>query len=99
MLDYSCVVAFAALVRLLLIAPFMISDVLTGTAEDSPVNREHITFNIYGRSHAAIKAAKDAIRQLRDKESTEVILRSEQDRASITTLTQAQVAAYLVKVL
>ena len=59
--------------------------------------RQHVTFNIFGKSHAAINAAKKAIEQLCDKESTEIILNSEHDQASIKKLTSREVNIYLMR--
>jgi len=70
---------------------------MTDTEKESSVTREHITFNIFGKSHSDIKATKKAMQQLCDKESTEVILKSEQDQASITKMTQTQVNLHNVK--
>ena len=65
------------------------------TVKERPATRQHVTFNIFGQSHAAINAAKKAMEQLCDNESTEIIINSEQDQASIAKLTSAEVNAYL----
>ena len=63
--------------------------------EESPATRQYIAFNIFGKTHSAINAAKKAMEQLCDKESTEIILNSEHDQASIEKLTSREVIAYL----
>ena len=65
------------------------------TMEERPGTRQYVTFNIFGQSHAAMNAAKKAMQQLCDNESTEIILNSEQDQASIAKLTSAEVNAYV----
>ena len=81
--------------------PFYILEFFLGddmTMEERPGTRQHVTFNIFGQSHAAINAAKKAMQQLCDNESTEIILNSEQDQVSIAKLTSAEVNAYLMYV-
>ena len=60
-------------------------------AEEGSVTRQHITFNIFGKSHAAISAARNAMQQLCDNECKEVIIDSEKDQVSIAKLTSTEV--------
>ncbi|KAK2181573.1 hypothetical protein NP493_393g05033 [Ridgeia piscesae] len=61
------------------------------TAEESSVTRQHITFNIFGKSHSDITASMKAMQQLCDDECKEVIIDSEKDQASIAKLTSTEI--------
>ena len=67
------------------------------TVQLTPTEQQFgITFNVFGKSHAAIKAAKSAVMELCEDESNVVVLNTEQDKVSIAKLTANEVNIYLI---
>ena len=57
--------------------------------------RQHITFNIFGKSPDDITTAKKDMQRLCDDEFKEIVLNGEKDQASIAKLTRTEVNAHL----
>ena len=67
------------------------------TVQLTPTEQQFgITFNVFGKSHAAIKAAKSAVMELCDDESNVVVLDTDQDKVAIAKLTASEVNIYRV---